>query len=250
MAPLPKKLKRDAIVEAIFELRFECSELAEVVVGRLVDVSLWKDYEKQRLALSDVPSPIRASDSQLRFQPIIELRDPAGKGVAKIGSNVVSYHVFKPYCGWHEFKPLIDQMCDSVFNLFDGFNAVRFGFRYVNVLTKDDHFISCIQDLNASIQVAGKTLEAPTNLNYQLGDDTHRVLVRIASPEFVQSSPNVADSVRAMAALIDVDVYSPPKVNTKSVEFAKAWVNAAHDKEKEEFFRLIPEPVLQKLIEE
>jgi hypothetical protein len=35
--PLPKKLKDDAIVEAVFELRFDSSTLAEVFLGRIAD---------------------------------------------------------------------------------------------------------------------------------------------------------------------------------------------------------------------
>jgi len=38
-AEYPEKLRDDCIVEAICELRFDTSELAEVVVGRLTDAA-------------------------------------------------------------------------------------------------------------------------------------------------------------------------------------------------------------------
>ena len=46
MSKTPKKLKADAIAEALFEVRFQCKEAAqlpELVVGKLADNPVWKD---------------------------------------------------------------------------------------------------------------------------------------------------------------------------------------------------------------
>jgi hypothetical protein len=46
---LPQKLKNDAIVEAIFEIRFDTSTILEVLIGRLADLVPWNGFKQQRL---------------------------------------------------------------------------------------------------------------------------------------------------------------------------------------------------------
>jgi uncharacterized protein (TIGR04255 family) len=102
MSNIPKKLKADAIAEALLEVRFQCKEatqLPELVVGKLADNPVWKDYEKARLPVSEIPASLRAQDENLRFQPLLEVRDAQKVSVAKIGSNVLSYHRLAPYPG-------------------------------------------------------------------------------------------------------------------------------------------------------
>lgn len=57
MLTLPKKLKKDAIAEALCEVRFECEEsvsLPEIVVGKLAEFQLWRSFQKVRLPVSEV----------------------------------------------------------------------------------------------------------------------------------------------------------------------------------------------------
>ena len=78
MPVLPEKLKNDAIAEAVCEVRFECEEsvsLPEIVVGRLAEFETWRDYQKVRLPISDIPVSIRYQDPNLKNQPVLELRE-------------------------------------------------------------------------------------------------------------------------------------------------------------------------------
>jgi len=59
---LPQLLKQDAIIESLLELRFEHSQVGEVVVGRLAAAQEWSDYHSQRLPFSDLPQSIRDAD--------------------------------------------------------------------------------------------------------------------------------------------------------------------------------------------
>lgn len=246
MSKLPRKLKKDAIVEAICEVRFECGEVPELVVGRLADIRPWKEFSKRRLPASDIPAPIREQEARFKYQPTLELLNVKDSRVVKVGSHVLSYHVLKPYCGWGKFQPEIKQMYKLIFNLFDNFMATRFGFRYVNALTKQDHLISNIEGLNASVVVAGKKMGAPLNLNYNVKhSDEHEVLIRISSPEFLQGP-----APEEVTTLIDVDVFTPSEFNTTDVKHAIKWTKSAHEYEKQEFFRLIPKNILKQLVED
>jgi hypothetical protein len=46
---IPAKLKYDAIVEALLEVRFDMTTIPEVLLGRLADCPSWKGFEQDRM---------------------------------------------------------------------------------------------------------------------------------------------------------------------------------------------------------
>src|SRR5262245_43763937 len=101
--PLPRKLKRDAIVEALLEVRFESTDglqFPEGVVGRFGSNAAWRGYRQVRLPLSDVPAPLRFQTADMKFLPVMELHEQSGKRIVKFGVNVISFHALAPYPGW------------------------------------------------------------------------------------------------------------------------------------------------------
>jgi hypothetical protein len=72
MLPPPKKLKNDAIAEALCEVRFECEEsgsLPEIVVSKLAEFDPWRHFQKVRLPAYDIPPSIRSQVPHLRACP-------------------------------------------------------------------------------------------------------------------------------------------------------------------------------------
>ena len=247
MSGLPKKLKRDAIAEALCEVRFECEEsssLPEIVVGRLAEFTMWKDFAKTRLPMSDIPAPIRSSDRNLKYAPILQLNEANGARSVKIGVNVFSFQRMAPYPGWAAFKPEIDESLDFLFGSFNEFKATRLGFRYINIFSEEDHGVGSVGALNYSVKVAGQELTEPQNLNYQRQrSEGHIVQVRVASPEFVTGP-------RKVQVLVDMDVFTPVGVETVDAAAARDWIEEAHTYEKEEFFLLFTEDMMLTLVEE
>ena len=248
MDGLPQKLKKDAIAEALIEVRYSCPDSAavpELVVGRLAGFADWRSFDKVRLPFADIPPAIRAADPNLRYQPVLELHSTTESRAAKIGPNVLSYHALAPYPGWTQFSAEIDKVIDFLFAELPGFEATRIGFRYINLLTKPAHLIESVDALEYSVTLGGEKLEGAQNLNYKrrVGDD-HFILVRVASPDFVSSPER-----REMNALVDVDVFTPDEFKTSDIAKAKKWVADAHGFEKKEFFKLIPPRILDQLIE-
>src|SRR5208337_1279466 len=56
---LPKKLKCDAIVEALLEWRFESKGLWEVFLGRFADHRNWKGWAQRTLPAYSLPPQLR-----------------------------------------------------------------------------------------------------------------------------------------------------------------------------------------------
>ena len=243
-----KKLKQDAIVEGLCELRFESEEsrtLPELILGKVAQFDIWKGFQKIRLPFADVPAELRAQDPNLKNQPTLELRDPNGHRLAKIGSNVFSYHRMEPYPGWENFKPEIDDATRHLFGALENLVISRIGFRYINVFNDAKHGVSSTNDLNYTVKLAGNELTIDQNINYRVKcSDEHMALVRIASQGFV-SGPFRGD----IGALLDIDVYTPDDWKTSSLEETLGWIETAHDFEKQEFEKLLTPELIKRLVE-
>lgn len=241
--PVPKKLKNDAIVEAIFELRFDTSTIPEVLFGRLADYGPWKTLTQRRLPAYDIPSALRQVDPNLRFQAVFELS--GGQRAVRIGPQVISYHRTVPYVGWERFWPELQETITGIFQMAGGLVIRRLGLRYLNALRPDLHGILSISDLDLEITVASERVTGNVNLNFTVdAPENTACTVRIATSEFVQGNlpPNTS-------VYVDVDVFTKDGFETKERKAVDNWVAAAHDKEKEQFFRLLTDRSIEALQE-
>lgn len=245
MSDIPKKLKHDAIVEAVVEIQFEHSQMAEVVVGRLAAEGAWSGYQTERLPLGDFPAPIRDQDPNLRYQPIVQLVRPKPGEVVKIGAHVLSLHALKPYPGWSEFSLSIDRMIDALANVCGNPDVRRMGLRYINSMSSS-HGISSLWDLDIDLTIGGERPQKEFMSAYKFNPSAGMGgQVSLASPEYVTGNV-LADSV----AYIDVDIFTATAPGPMEPDGLKQWMAEAHDAEKEAFFALWPANVLAALREE
>lgn len=246
MIRIPKKLTHDAILEAVFELRFQTKELPEVTVGRLVDNEIWRHFPKTRSPFSDIPAPVRLADPNLRFQALVELREPSGHRLVKIGTNVISFHNLKPYMGWDTgFSEAIRSMVTFVFERTTDIRISRIGLRYINALTPTEHNIVRIADLNFTLKVGGTDIQDDLNVNYRTCNGNFITLRRIATPGFVQG--NMPDNT---VAYVDIDVFNPDGMIYTSDDDVLRWTNEARKRKNIAFFDLFTAAQIDELVEE
>ncbi len=239
----PDKLTNDALVEALCEFQFECSEVAEIVIGRLSDNPDWHSYNVERLPYSEIPSAIRDNDPNLKFGAILQLRSNDGSFIIKIGGNVISLHNLNRYCGWANFQPKLNTLVDFIFKKLTNLHITRIGFRYTNALTPEKHLVHSLSELNLSLIVADSSLDGHVNLNYGTEySKQHIAMTRLASKSFVQGKlPSTT------AAVIDIDIATKLNMALSDKKDVKNWVDEAHAYEKDAFFRLIPVEISKKL---
>ena len=244
---LPNKIKDDAIVEALLEVQFHSDDIGEVVIGRLSDIDELAGYTTNRLGTSNVPEALRENDPQLRFQPVIEKRAKDEKSTVRIGSHVLSYHVYAPYLGGEQFEHKLSSIINILVSKTTNFQATRLGFRYVNFLQSKKHHITSINDLALTIQLNDQRLTDGVNLAY-LSSPTkmHNIMLRVATPDFV-AEKNIPDDLVCIA---DVDVHTPVGFIANDAESVIDWVKEAHELEKKSFFSLFNKELIEKLKEE
>ena len=185
---LPKKLKYDSISEAMFEARFDAdpSSVPEILLGRLADNAEWRGFTTRRLPTADIPAAIRRADPNLRYQPAIDLINPDGTKIVRLGPQSLAYGRRAPYPGWDRaFGAEIGQAIDILFAVVPRVSATRLGLRYINTLRSDFHEISGIETLNLNIVIDAVAVTHNLNLNYTIPvSDNSSCTVRIATVEY------------------------------------------------------------------
>src|SRR5215216_8126973 len=69
--PLPTKLRKEPLVDAVFEIRFSASIPATSVLPGFFFAKLGTpQWKVDRLPVADLPSQIRSADPNLRYQPL------------------------------------------------------------------------------------------------------------------------------------------------------------------------------------
>jgi uncharacterized protein (TIGR04255 family) len=232
---IPAKLKHDAIVEALLEVRFDMATVPEILFGRLADSAAWKAFEQRGMPAYDIPASLRQVTPNLRYQPVFELLNADKNRAVRIGAQVLSYHRLPPYENWMQFKPELGATIDGLFAKADGLTVRRLGLRYINALRPELHRIRSISELDLKVVVETEAVAANVNVNFttDLSDDT-QCTVRVATTEFVRGTLPKNTSV-----LIDVDVFTNEAFATQDADKVKQWVDFAHEREKEQFFRLL-----------
>ncbi len=242
---LPKKLKEDAIVEALLEVRFESDDIGEIVIGRLNDFSLWNDFQSQRLPHADIPEVIRESDPNLRYSSIIERR--GDNTAVRIGPRSISFHAYAPYIGWDELSRKLEAVVSELFAKLKNLRILRLGLRYINLIEKSRHKVNAISSLELSLEVANKKVVDGLNISFQHQvSDQHIVMTRVASPQFIMAA-NLPEDV---SSVIDVDVFTPGGYSGTDLGSVSEWISNAHVFEKAAFFQLLPKDLVEELREE
>ena len=242
---LPKKLKVDAIVEAVLELRFEPDPhaIVELLIGRLADTERWKSFNQVRLPVADVPSALRQADPNLRYQPLFQLVARDGSVFIAIGSNVLVFSRRGKYPGWDVFGPELNAATDRLYEILPSAKVSRIGLRYINALLSTAHQINSVADLDLDIKVAKKALTKNVNLNYK--DENKNgleIMTRVASVDIAEGAVPENATV-----IVDIDVYTRNGYAASDAATVKQCIKDAHDAEKLSFFGLLGTAATERL---
>lgn len=231
---LPKKLKQDAIVEAVLEIRFSQKGVPEIFFGRFVDHPHWKAYKPRKLPTPALPPQLLAMEPNLRLMPVLEAVAPDGKSKITVGNHAVAIFRGAPYPGWDTFGAEVRNFVDALFDTAQEPVVGRVGLKYSNALTSVAHGIRSVADLDLRATIAADHALDEFNLNFFSSQNERlRALVRIATKGFLQGAVPTNTSL-----FVEVDVHTPNGYSESDKEALKVWIEAAHEEEKREFFHL------------
>lgn len=237
------RLDRDSIREALFDIRFEAALPFELVLGRLSDSSGLGNFSFNRLPTADIPSQMRLIDENLKYAPSIELRSLEHPSwMIRVGGSSITCHQLQPYPGWDVFEPRTKGVIELLFSKLGQVTVRRMGLRYVNSLSNHEHGVDSAKRLNITTEVAGQSIDI-FNLAYRRkSTEQHVNQVVVSTPEFVAQPDN-----SIFSALVDIDIYTPSTSVYTDKSNVNEWLDIAHHQLKDEFFRIIPQDMIDRM---
>jgi len=237
---LPKKLTKEPLLDAVFEMRFTRSiPTSSILPGILYD-KLEGSKSIEQLSVSSLPIHIRETDPNLRYAPVVRIH--WNQFLIMIGDNNVIIGCKMPYPGWIGFKSAIIKIA----KILSGVSAIqviqRYSLKYVDIIP--------YKDLKEQI--------AAVNLKVQLGDHVleHEVFqfrIEIKKEEFINAIQIVSSAevilpdqkTKKEGLAIDIDTICV--TNVKNNEFTMALedkLDKIHDMNKLMFFSCLSSSAL------
>lgn len=199
---LPKVLKREPIVDAVFEVRFSGSpQLADILPGMLFS-RLEPKPKIHRQAAADIPQQLRAADQNLTFVPVLQLE--LERFTVSIGDRNVVVGCKLPYPKWPAFKKQILETTAIIAEVGVDSNVERFSVKYVNLIPAES-YAEQIAKIEVGVRIG--ILEVVDNhfnlqVHYKEGETLHIFKVvtganaRLVTGEMRQGVVVDVDSIR------------------------------------------------------
>lgn len=239
--PLPTKLAKEPLVDAVFEVRFSSSIPASNVLPGLFFASISSvDKKLDRLPAADFPSQMRKLDPNLRFQPLLKLQ--WDDFVLLLGDESLAVACPIPYPGWPAFRSRIADVLETIKNshIIEAVN--RYSLKYVDII--DGETLSeQIKRVNIHLSVGEYELSSEGfNIRVDIPDGDYVHLLQIAAPSAVtlpdgKTRPGVLVSVDSVRGNLTMDLEGFSDTLASSLE-------DIHERNKTRFFSCLrPETI-------
>ncbi|WP_433692101.1 TIGR04255 family protein [Herbaspirillum seropedicae] len=243
MSPLPTKLKKEPLIDVVFEIRFQQSfEAATVLPGLFFGALGGTKIEK--LGSAEIPSPIRNADPNMAFAPLI--RVTWDRFLILIGERSVSVGCVIPYPGWASFKSAILQVLRILQNSSHNFidKIQRYSMKYVDFIPSDN-LKEQLQMLNMKVDLGGHHLtEENFQLRVEIPANGYMKMIQIISNVEV-----IKGADKQTGLLIDVDIASDLKEESlsKFMSDVESKLDAIHILNKKTFFDCLTQKTITSL---
>jgi len=237
----PVKLRKDPIVEAIFEIRFDASinQVSEILPGMLFPQLKDSFPNIEALPTAQLPLTIRQSDPNLTFKPTHRLVGDLFS--ISIGEKVVSLNCPRPYQGWADFRLNIIKLIDILkgTDIIDTIN--RFSVKYINVISVEKGDLG-LDKLKLQVNLGDNDLlNNHTSINTQLKIDPFLNIVNIVPGAFAKIN-KTAEVLNGL--ILDIDTIFDGGIGISWSQLVDS-LDHAHDTEKAIFYSVLKEETIE-----
>lgn len=236
----PIRLKKEPLIEAVWEVRFSLVEAsaADVLPGMLFQ-SLGAKYGNiVRLPTADIPARVAEMDPSLRYAPRIRLEN--GNQAVQIGGRVVALSSRRPYAGWAKFSASIRELAAAIQETKLVERIERFSLKYIDLIEREPP--ADLGQLAVELKLADRRLTTePVQLHTAIEENDIMHVVQVVSPAEV-IVPGFGDQ-RLKGVLVDID-------SVRSLKEGESWgellseLDRLHDSCKLMFFSLLKRETL------
>ncbi len=198
---IPVRLKKEPLLEAVWEIRFSGINLsvADLMPGMLFKALPGRYSNIVRLPAADIPASIVEHDPNLRYVPKIRLEN--GKQAVQIGEHVVSLSCRRPYSGWAQFSSDIRDLAKAIQDTDLIGRLERFSLKYIDLIELGQPLgLGC---LNLDLKLGEHEISTkPIQLRTEIKESDLTHIVQIVSPAEVTLP---GDEKRLKGVLLDID---------------------------------------------
>jgi uncharacterized protein (TIGR04255 family) len=233
MNALPKRLRKEPIIEAIWQAQFEAGQGIGDVLPGILFTELRKNHpalQLRRLPAADIPAAIAQIDPNLRFTPKMLMEEPGGSFIWQVGDRVITLNCRRPYVGWARFKDAVLALSSIVESSRLIAQLQRHSLRYIDLLTEE--LADDLSVLRVAMNLGDLTIRNRVQMRVEVPDDDYLHVVQIATAAQV----NISGS-QLTGTIVDLE--TSPAIPTGDWSAVRAQLDELHDHSKALFFRQI-----------
>jgi uncharacterized protein (TIGR04255 family) len=227
---IPKRLRKEPLLEAIWEIRFtsDIGSVEELLPG-LIYSELRSEFTKtETLPVKSLPQELIRNDPNLKYMPSVKLHGTQYD--VQIGNHVLALNCRLPYPGWERFELKINELSKIVQNTGLISKPERFSLKYIDLISFDD---SSMSGLNVSVRLGDITLsDKPIQLRTEIHEGDFTSILQVLSPV----KAVVKDGTPKEGILVDIDTIY---LKNDFWNNQDTLLNTAHSKCKYYFFELL-----------
>jgi uncharacterized protein (TIGR04255 family) len=248
MTHLPTRLKKEPLVEALFEVRFASlvPAISSVLPGLLfskLSMPSGGPPKFERLPGADLPSQMRSANPILKYQPLMKVQ--IDRFNVLIGDYAVTVACQLPYPGWKAFRSQILQVIAILTELSIFEEIERYSLKYVDII-EGGSIEEQLKRTTLSLSFGSHRLSSEVfSIRIELPRDGFVHIVQIASSA-IAPLPN--GGLRS-GLLIDVDtvMIGKPAAFSSFTETLPHDLDTIHKSNKELFFDCLTEETINYL---
>lgn len=241
---LPKKLLKEPLIDAIFEMRFSSSDhVSEILPGFLFG-KLEGKKSIVNLPASQIPKPLRDTDPNLKFSPLTRLN--WGNYTINIGDNSISVGCNYPYQGWVQFKDHIIKVISAIKDIEVLECVNRYSMKYIDLIPSNN-IKNQISLINMDLSIAGHKIEQENfNIRVEINREEFANIITIVP----SATAKLIDGTERQGIIIDIDTIKEFKNkyihDIINEEFSKK-LDSIHIANKAMFFDCLRQETIEKL---
>ncbi|MBF0628344.1 MAG: TIGR04255 family protein [Magnetococcales bacterium] len=236
MNPIPKRLNKEPLIEAIWQVQFEPASdqpVGDLLPGILY-AALRNDHPNlllHRLPTADIPSQVAQFDPSLRHMAKFRMEETGVPFLFQVGDRAVTLNCRKPYVGWIAFKQKILALIDTLETSRLMPVPQRHSLRYIDLLN-----LAPAPDLSAlqlALQLGDFDVQArPLQMRLELEENECLHVIQFATPANVQLPEGLTEG-----SIVDLETVAT--TDPKDWQEARDQLEKLHDRSKHLFFEHI-----------
>lgn len=240
---LPTRLCKEPLLDAIFECRFITHFPLSTILPGILFSEFEGEKQLERLPQSEIPEPIRNSDPNLEYAPLVRIRLDNYNFL--IGDRSIAISCNLPYKGWSDFKTIIIKLIEVLkkSELID--KVIRYSTKYIDLIESDD-FSDQVNLANLSLKIGSHNLtKEPYQVRMETSVDGFINILQIISGAKVL----MPDNSERQGVVIDIDTIK----DTSDISFEELELDLdnaldhIHRINKETFFDCITQQTIARL---